>query len=57
MLNNNGVMVKDSTLGNGNGKIDAGETAELQVELINGGMGHGYNCWAKLRSGDARFSD
>jgi hypothetical protein len=56
VLNNNGVTVKDSTHGNGNGKIDPGETSELEVELKNAGMGHGYNCWALLRSGDTRFT-
>jgi len=41
--------------GNGDGKIDPGETAQLIVALRNLGLGHGYNVAAKLRSGDARF--
>lgn len=49
------VTVKDSTHGNGNGKIDPGETSELEIEIKNNGLGHGYNCWALLRSGDSRF--
>jgi hypothetical protein len=49
------VLVRDSVRGNGNGKIDPGEQSDLQVELANNGGGHGYNCWAKLRSGDSRF--
>ncbi len=41
--------------GNGNGKIDPGETANLIVTLRNSGLGHAYNVSAVLRSGDARF--
>ncbi len=41
--------------GNGDGKIDPGETAQLMVTVRNLGMGHGYNVAARLRSGDARF--
>jgi len=49
------VTVRDSVRGNGNGKVDPGEQSDLQVELTNNGGGHGYNCSAILRSGDARF--
>jgi hypothetical protein len=42
--------------GNGDGKIDPGETAELVVTLRNSGLGHGYNVSARLRSGDSRFT-
>jgi hypothetical protein len=49
------VLIRDSARGNGNGKIDPGETSDLQVELCNDGDGHGHNCHAVLRSGDSRF--
>jgi hypothetical protein len=42
--------------GNNNGRIDPGETADLMVRIGNTGLGHGYNCRAVLRSGDARFT-
>jgi hypothetical protein len=42
--------------GNGDGKIDPGETAQLTLSLHNQGLGHGYNVSAVLRSGDARFT-
>ncbi|MFO7650271.1 MAG: C25 family cysteine peptidase, partial [bacterium] len=42
--------------GNGDGKVDPGETAQLYVTLRNTGLGHGYNVNATLRSGDARFT-
>jgi len=54
-LTTSAVMVRDSARGNGNGKIDPGETSDLQVELCNHGDGHGHNCRAVLRSGDSRF--
>jgi hypothetical protein len=41
--------------GNGDGKIDPGETASLIVSLENLGRGHAHNVSAVLRSGDARF--
>ena len=41
--------------GNGDGKVDPGETAELRVRLRNRGMGHGYDVTGLLRPGDARF--
>jgi hypothetical protein len=49
------VVIKDSVRGNGNGKVDPGEQSDLEVIVKNAGGGHGYNCWAKLRSGDSRF--
>jgi hypothetical protein len=55
VLNEQAVVVRDSVRGNGNGKIDPGEQSDLEVQIKNDGGGHGYNCWAKLRSGDARF--
>jgi hypothetical protein len=42
--------------GNNNGVFDPGETADLMVTLGNSGSGHGYNCHAILRSGDARVT-
>jgi hypothetical protein len=42
--------------GNGDGKIDAGETAQLFATLRNAGGGHGYNVRATLRSGDPLFT-
>jgi hypothetical protein len=41
--------------GNGNGSVDAGETAQFFATVTNGGLGHGYNVRAILRSGDARL--
>ncbi|MEO0080525.1 MAG: C25 family cysteine peptidase, partial [candidate division WOR-3 bacterium] len=41
--------------GNGDGKLDPGETAQLLVTLRNIGLGHGYNVAARLRSGDHRL--
>jgi hypothetical protein len=49
------VTVRDSVRGNGNGRVDPGEESDLMISLQNTGLGHGYNCSAKLRSGDARF--
>jgi len=49
------VMIRDSASGNNNGRIDPDETADLEVRLANTGGGHGYNCRAVLRSGDARL--
>ena len=42
--------------GNHNGRIDPNETADLMIRIGNTGLGHGYNCHAVLRSGDARFT-
>jgi hypothetical protein len=51
------LTVVDSTHGgNDNGVFDPGETADLMVTLGNSGSGHGYNCHAVLRSGDARVT-
>jgi hypothetical protein len=55
ILTKGAVTVRDSARGNGNGRIDPGEQSDLQVELLNSGGGHGYNCYAVLSSGDARF--
>jgi hypothetical protein len=49
------VSVRDSATGNGNGRIDPDETAELVITLANTGGGHGYNCQAVLRSADPRL--
>ena len=51
------VTVVDSAHeGNGNGRIDPNETADLMVRIGNTGTGHGHNCHAVLRSGDSRFT-
>ena len=51
------VTVVDSAHGgNDNGRIDPNETADLMIRIGNTGLGHGYNCHAVLRSGDARFT-
>lgn len=55
VLQKHSLTVRDSGIGNGNGKVDPGETANLQIELVNTGLGHGYNCRARLRSGDSRL--
>ncbi|MBM3313017.1 T9SS type A sorting domain-containing protein [candidate division WOR-3 bacterium] len=56
VLGKQAVTVVDSAHGgNNNGRIDPNETADLMVRIGNSGMGHGYNCHALLRSGDARF--
>jgi len=49
------VSVRDTATGNGNGRIDPDETAELVVTLAKTGGGNGYNCQAVLRSADARL--
>jgi hypothetical protein len=57
VLGKQAVTVVDSAHGgNSNGRIDPNETADLMVRIGNTGMGHGYNCHAVLRSGDARFT-
>jgi len=57
ILGKQAVTVVDTAHGgNKNGRIDPGETADLMVRIGNTGMGHGYNCSAVLRSGDARFT-
>jgi hypothetical protein len=50
------TVVDTANGGNNNGRIDPNETADLMVRIGNTGMGHGYNCEAVLRSGDARFT-
>jgi len=50
------TVVDSAHGGNDNGRIDPNETADLMVRIGNTGMGHGYNCQAVLRSGDARFT-
>ncbi len=42
--------------GNNNGKLDPGEQAEIALGLRNIGLGNAENVWARLRSGDARFT-
>jgi len=42
--------------GNGNGKIDPGETAEAEIGIENLGLGNGYDVAAHLISGDSRFT-
>ena len=49
------VVVDTAHGGNGNGRIDPGETVDLAVALENTGMGHGYNCRAVLVSADGRL--
>jgi serine protease AprX len=41
--------------GNGNGKIDPGETAYAEIGIKNRGLGNGYGVTANLKSGDSRF--
>ncbi len=56
VLEHRSVTVVDTAHGgNGNGRIDPDETADLAISIRNIGMGHGYNCHAVLRSTDARF--
>ncbi|MEO0079703.1 MAG: C25 family cysteine peptidase [candidate division WOR-3 bacterium] len=49
-------VVKDSFSSNPNGKLDPGETADLEVALRNLGLGNAYNVRVVLRSGDARLT-
>jgi len=41
--------------GNGNGRLDPGETAQLFITIRNSGLGNGYDVSGVLRSGDARL--
>jgi subtilisin family serine protease len=41
--------------GNGNGKIDPGETAYVEIGIRNDGLGNGYDVTASLISGDSRL--
>ncbi len=51
-----GLTVIDTVQGgNGNGRLDPLETAELLIGLRNVGFGHANNVTAILRSGDARL--
>ncbi len=50
-----GLTVLD-TMGNNNGILDPGESAQLLVLLHNGGLGNGYNVAGHLASGDARLT-
>ncbi len=57
ILEKRGVTVADTAhSGNGNGRLDPNETADLWVRLANTGLGHGYNVRATLRSADARLT-
>ncbi len=49
-------QVRDEGSARPNGKLDPGETAELEVTIKNTGLGHGYNVRGVLRSGDARLT-
>jgi hypothetical protein len=58
----NCVMGYDSTLvndpppgGNGNGRLDPGETAQVSFRLRNGGFGHAYNLQGTLHSYNGRL--
>ena len=42
--------------GNRNSRLDPGETAQLEVRLLNLGIGNGYSVAARLRSTDSRLA-
>ncbi|MGQ9708125.1 MAG: C25 family cysteine peptidase [bacterium] len=48
--------VKDSMSSQPNGRLDPGETADLEVTLRNSGLGNAYNVRAVLRSIDPRVT-
>lgn len=48
--------VKDSAGSRPNGKLDPGETADLEITLRNAGLGNATNVQAVLRSGDSRLA-
>ncbi len=48
--------VKDSAGSRPNGKLDPGETADLEVTLGNAGLGNATGVQAVLRSGDSRLT-
>jgi hypothetical protein len=48
--------VKDSAGSRPNGKLDPGETADLEVTLGNAGIGNATNVRAVLKSGDSRLT-
>ena len=50
ILNHISFTVNDLILGNGNGKLDAGENLELIVEVNNNGHADAYNLTANLSS-------
>jgi len=52
-------VVRDSGASNPNGKLDPGETADMEIILHNAGLGKGTNVAGTLRSSDTRlvFSD
>ena len=50
ILNHISFIVNDLILGNGNGKLDAGENLELIVEVNNTGHADAYNLTANLSS-------
>ena len=50
ILNHVSFTVNDLILGNGNGKLDAGENLELIVEVDNNGHADAYNLTANLSS-------
>jgi hypothetical protein len=49
-------VVKDSAGSQPNGKLDPGETADLEITLGNTGIGNATNVQAVLRSGDSRLA-
>jgi hypothetical protein len=49
-------VVKDSAGSRPNGKLDPGETADLEVTLRNVGLGNATNVQAVLKSGDSRLT-
>lgn len=52
-----GLRVNDCPPGgNGDGKLDPGETGQLYITLRNTGLGHGYDITATLRPGDPRLT-
>jgi len=50
------VVVHDSARGNGNGRLDPNESSDLEVRVLNNGLGHAYNLTGRLVSGDARLT-
>jgi len=54
VINYHSIIVNDS-IGNNNRRIDPGESAYVTIGLRNQGRGNGYNIYAILKSGDARF--
>jgi len=45
-----GVVVRDTATGNGNGRLDPGETADLIINLKNNGEGNGYSVAGNMAS-------